>query len=153
MHGLSIGRLAKVANVTIDTIRFYEKAGLLAPHVRRPSGFREYSVADLKRLKFIRRGRLLGFSLEELGELLTLKVGEESGSNVIREHLRVIDRKIGELTRWRRGLLDFLETPATPEPDGHSILDCFTDELTETAPVALLPRSPQESQRDCNEQL
>jgi len=153
MHGLSIGRLAKLANVSIDTIRFYEKAGLLSPHVRRPSGFREYSATDLKRLKFIRRGRLLGFSLEELGELLTLKVGEELGSSVIGEHLRVIDRKIEELTRWRRGLLDFLETPATPEPDGHSILDCFTDELTETAAVAFLPRSPQESQRDCNEQL
>ncbi|MBB6094959.1 MerR family copper efflux transcriptional regulator [Povalibacter uvarum] len=152
MHGLSIGRLAKLANVSTDTIRFYEKAGLLAPPVRRPSGFREYSLIDLKRLKFIRCGRFLGFSLEEIGELLMLKGGLPAGS-VVRQRLQVIDRMIEELTRWRRSLIDFLEIPATGEPGGHSILDCFTDESTDAAAVAFLTRSSQESQRDCHGQL
>jgi MerR family copper efflux transcriptional regulator len=152
MRGFSIGRLAKLANVSIDTIRFYEKAGLLAPHIRRPSGFREYSIADLKQLRFIRCGRQLGFSLEEMGELLALKSGQASATSVVHEQLRAIDRKIEELTRWRRGLLDFLDAPATAEPDGHSILDCFYDDSTDAA-VAFIARSPQESQRDCNDQL
>lgn len=149
MHRLSIGRLAKLANVSIDTIRFYDKAGLLAPHVRRPSGFREYSLIDLKRLAFIRRGRLLGFSLEEIGEFLTLKGG--AASDMVHRQLQVIDRRIEELTRWRRGLLDFLETPATVDPGGHSILDCFNDKSTDAARSAFLTRSSQESQRDCND--
>lgn len=153
MHGLSIGRLAKLANVSIDTIRFYEKAGLLAPHVRRPSGFREYSLIGLKQLTFIRRGRLLGFSLEEIGELLTLKGGQAPASDVIRRQLGMIDRKIEELTRWRRDLLAFLDIPSTVEPGGHSILDCCSDESIDAGAVASLTRSPQESQRDCNDQL
>jgi MerR family copper efflux transcriptional regulator len=49
MQGFSIGRLAKLANVSIDTIRYYEKSGLLAPHVRRPSRFREYSLLSATR--------------------------------------------------------------------------------------------------------
>ena len=126
MSGLSIGRLAKLANVSIDTIRFYEKAGLLAPHVRRPSGFREYSPLDLRQLRFIRRGRLLGLSLEEIGELLALEGGQEPTASLLQQKLRVIDRKIEELERWRSGLLEFLGRPATP--GRASILDCFIDD-------------------------
>lgn len=131
MQALSIGRLARLANVSIDTIRFYEKAGLLAPHVRRPSGFREYSQLDLKQLRFIRRGRVLGFSLEEIGELLALESGQGSATTVVQQNLRVIDRKIEDLQRWRNGLIEFLEAPATAEPGRQSILDCFAEEAVD----------------------
>lgn len=57
MHGFSIGRLERLANVSIDTIWCYEKAGVLLPHVRRSSQFREYSLEHLKQLRFIHRGR------------------------------------------------------------------------------------------------
>ena len=124
MQGLSIGQLAKLANVSIDTIRFYEKAGLLAPHVRRPSGFREYSEPDLKQLRFIRRGRSLGFSLEEIGQLLALERAEGVGSAVLADKLSIVDRKIEELQRWRAGLMQFMERGGQPS----SILDNFADD-------------------------
>ena len=74
MSGFTIGKLAKAAHVRIDTIRFYEKLGLLSPQ-RRPSGFREYSEHDRERLVFIRRARALGFSLDEISRFLLLKRG------------------------------------------------------------------------------
>lgn len=131
MQALSIGRLAKLANVSIDTIRFYEKAGLLAADVRRPSGFREYSQLNLKQLRFIRRGRLLGFSLEEIGELLALESGQDSATAIVQLKLRLIDGKIDELKRWRTHLVEFLDVPTTPGSGRQSILDCFTEESAE----------------------
>lgn len=145
MQGLSIGRLAKLANVSIDTIRFYEKAGLLAPHVRRPSGFREFSKLDLKQLRFIRRGRQLGFTLEEIGELLALESGQDSAAKVVQQRLRTIDRKIDELNRWRNGLLEFLETPVTAEPGRHPILECFDEEAIDAEASAHGARALHES--------
>lgn len=106
MHGFSIGQLAKRAHVSIDTIRFYERAGLLTPTVRRPSGFREYSEGELQTLRFIRDGRLLGFSLGENGELLALT--NESDATVaqatVERALLLVDEKIEQLGEWRRSL-------------------------------------------------
>ena len=129
MSGLSIGQLAKLANVSIDTIRFYEKAGLLARNVRRPSGFRQYSDVDLRQLTFIRRGRSLGFSLDEIRALLALEPTTAGDSAVVAEQLQVIDRKIGELTRWRRGLLALTDGS---KPVSTSILDCFPEHSVAT---------------------
>jgi MerR family copper efflux transcriptional regulator len=131
MQALSIGRLAKLANVSIDTIRFYEKAGLLAAAVRRPSGFREYSQLNLKQLRFIRRGRLLGFSLEEIGELLAIESGQDSAATIVQQKLRLIDGKIDELKRWRTCLVEFVDAPATADPGRQSILDYFAEESAE----------------------
>jgi MerR family copper efflux transcriptional regulator len=147
MQGISIGRLAKLANVSIDTIRFYEKAGLLSPHARRPSGRREYSQMDLKQLRFIRRGRRLGLSLEDIGELLALEGGQGSAIGVVQQRLRAIDRKIEELNRWRTSLVEFLDTPATAEPARQSILDCFADESVDAETSALGARPRRESMK------
>lgn len=106
MHGFSIGQLAKRAHVSVDTIRFYERAGLLTPIVRRPSGFREYSDSELQTLEFIRDGRLLGFSLEEIGELLAL-INEPDAAGAqsrIERALLSVDEKIEQLNVWRRSL-------------------------------------------------
>jgi len=151
MPGFSIGRLAKLANVSIDTIRFYEKAGLLAPPRRRPSGFREYSTLDLKQLRFIRRGRVLGFSLEEIGELLAIEAGQEPAMGVARQKLRVIQRKIEELERWRNCLTEFLGEPATTRLAPRSLLDCFIDETVECETVTRSTRLPRAPARDCND--
>jgi DNA-binding transcriptional MerR regulator len=124
MPGIAIGKLAKLANVSIDTIRFYEKAGLLSPNVRRPSGFRQYSDVDLRQLRFIRRGRQLGFSLEEIRALLALEPATAADSSVVVQQMRVIDRKIEDLTKWRRSLLQ-LSAASKPAP----ILDYFPDEV------------------------
>ena len=64
MSRLSIGQLAKAANVSIHTIRYYEKAGLLPQPARQPYGFRQYAAEDLLQLKFVRQARSLGFPLK-----------------------------------------------------------------------------------------
>src|ERR671924_304218 len=102
MHGLSIGKLAKAAKVSIHTIRFYEKSGLLPAPSRRPSGYREYSELDVLQLKLIREARLLGFSLEEIYELLSLE--EEDSMAAIRavvgRKVKAIDQRIARLQQW-----------------------------------------------------
>ena len=70
MAGLTIGKFAAAEGVSVETIRFYQRKGLLALPERRGSGFREYTEADQWRLAFIRRARLLGFTLTEIGDLL-----------------------------------------------------------------------------------
>lgn len=153
MHGFSIGQLAKSANVSIDTIRFYEKTGLLRPYIRRPSGYREYSELDLRQLKFIRCGRLLGFSLEEIGELLALDVGQATASSVIiQQKLQVIDRKIEELQRWRSSLLEFTELCAGSSAERHSILDYFTDEAADSRAEAVEPLPRRAPLREFNDE-
>lgn len=72
MSSLSIGQLAKHAGVGVDTVRYYERDGLLSPAGRLASGYRRYGVTELKRLRFIRRAKALGFSLDDIRSLLTL---------------------------------------------------------------------------------
>ena len=67
-----IGELAKMAEVTPDTIRYYEKQQMMEHEVRTAGGFRLYTESDLQRLKFIRHARQLGFSLESIRELLSI---------------------------------------------------------------------------------
>jgi DNA-binding transcriptional MerR regulator len=74
-----IGELAKWTHVPVDTIRYYEKLGLLAPAVRTRSGYRSFGPASAERLRFIRHAQGLGFTLEEIGELLELRL-EPGGS-------------------------------------------------------------------------
>jgi DNA-binding transcriptional MerR regulator len=70
MTGMTIGKLAAAEGVGVETVRFYQRRGLLAEPERRGSGYREYSEADRSRLVFIRRARQLGFTLGEIADLL-----------------------------------------------------------------------------------
>ncbi len=72
---MSIGQLAKAAGVNVETIRFYQRKGLLAAPPRPPGGIRRYHAADVTRLKFIKSAQRLGFSLDEVAELLRLDDG------------------------------------------------------------------------------
>src|SRR5579875_1864070 len=87
---LTIGAVARRAGVGIDTIRYYERQGLLPEPQRRASGYRDYRTDVVERLRFIRRAKDLGFTLEEIRELLALSSDRERG--------------IRELQRVRRGL-------------------------------------------------
>lgn len=108
MSTITIGKLAKAAQVSVDTIRFYEKCGLLQA-ARRPSGFREFSQQDLDRLLFVRRARQLGISLEEISHLLALEDVPEGSQleSVLEDQLRAIDNKIAELKLWRSALKEW----------------------------------------------
>lgn len=70
MAGLTIGKLAAAEGVGVETVRYYQRRGLLSQPERRGSGYREYSEADRGRLVFIRRARQLGFTLMEIADLL-----------------------------------------------------------------------------------
>jgi Hg(II)-responsive transcriptional regulator len=107
MHTLTIGKLAKQSGVGIDTVRFYEREGLLPKASRTQSGYRLYSASDVERLRFIRRAKGLGFSLEEISELLELNATKGSRASVkkLAQHrLSDLNQKISELTAIRDAL-------------------------------------------------
>lgn len=106
VHELPIGALSKQSGVNIETIRFYEKIGVMPAPPRSAGGYRLYGADHLKRLSFVRRGRELGFSLDELRELLRLVDGHAYSCaevyNLTSEHLAEIRRKIADLRRLQR---------------------------------------------------
>jgi len=108
MGNLTIGKLAKATGVNIETIRFYERMGLMPPPRRRESGYREYSGEDIRRLKFIRRAKDLGFSLREIQELLELRVHPDTSCEDVRKRAEAkiasVEAKIKELQRVKRAL-------------------------------------------------
>ena len=75
--GWTIGQLAKVVDVNVQTVRYYERLRLLSPSARRPSGYRVYGEEEERRLRFIKNAQALGFTLHEIGELLDLRVSFE----------------------------------------------------------------------------
>ena len=106
MSTYSIGQLARRAGVAIDTVRYYERNALLSPAGRLASGYRRYGAAELKRLRFIRRAKALGFTLEDIRGLLSLS-DERSVAKVKKAaeaKLADVDRRIAELERIREGL-------------------------------------------------
>lgn len=78
MTSMTIGKVAKLAGIGVETVRFYERQGLIAEPPRRPSGYRKYPAEVVTRLKFIRKAKKLGFTLKEIGELLALRLSEDS---------------------------------------------------------------------------
>jgi MerR family copper efflux transcriptional regulator len=114
MQTMTIGRLAKAAGVNIDTIRYYERHGLLPLAPRRDSGYREYGADDVARLSFIRRAKDLGFSLADIGELLSLSADRHTDMHRVKrkaeERLADVERKLRELQRVRRGLKTLIDS-------------------------------------------
>jgi Cu(I)-responsive transcriptional regulator len=102
---MKIGALARRTGTKAETIRFYEKAGLMAEPARTSGNYRSYGEEHLKRLSFIRRARDLGFSLDDVRELLALSDDRErpcDGIDTIASiHLAEVDRKIADLTMMR----------------------------------------------------
>jgi MerR family copper efflux transcriptional regulator len=106
MESIGIGTLAKRAGVGIDTVRYYERAGLLAPKTRLSSGYRRYSELELARLRFIRRAQVLGFSLKEVRELLALSAQRDVArvKRSAQAKLADVEERIAELEKIRQGL-------------------------------------------------
>jgi MerR family mercuric resistance operon transcriptional regulator len=110
IDGLSIGALSKQSGVNIETIRYYEKIGVMPAPARSAGGYRIYALDHLKRLGFIRRGRQLGFSLDELRGLLHLVDGHAYTCAEVHaltlQHLTEVRHKIADLRRLERVLAD-----------------------------------------------
>jgi MerR family mercuric resistance operon transcriptional regulator len=103
MDSFLIGNLSKQSGVNIETIRYYEKIGVMPAPGRNAGGFRIYEPDHLKRLSFVRRGRQLGFSLDEIRSLLRLVDGHgytcAEVHALMLSHLAEIRRKIRDLRR------------------------------------------------------
>ncbi len=109
MKYLTIGELAKQAEVNIDTIRYYERRGLILPLRRKESGYRQYLDDAVVRIRFIRHAKELGFSLDEIAELLSLKLDPKTKCGDIKKHAQrkivEIEGKIRMLERMRQTLV------------------------------------------------
>ena len=108
MKSLTIGRLAKEGGVNLETVRFYERRGLLPKPPRSASGYRLFPADAARRLRFIRSAQKLGFSLKEIRELLSLRVSRATKSRDIRARtegkIADIDAKIRSLESMKRTL-------------------------------------------------
>lgn len=130
---MNIGLLAKKANVGIDTIRYYEKLGILPKPKRLGSGYRCYGDADVARLNFIQRTKLLGFSLAEISALLMLSNNTQSDMSKVKktvhQHLQTVLNKQIELEKIRLGLEALLDKcPGQGEVKSCPIIAEFTKE-------------------------
>jgi len=106
---MKIGEMAKQAQVSVDTVRFYEQRGLLPQAARSHSGYRQYSPDDAKRLRFIVHAKELGFTLEEIKQLLALRAdGSDCArvKSVAEEKACEITSRIEKLSSMREVLLD-----------------------------------------------
>jgi MerR family transcriptional regulator, copper efflux regulator len=128
---MTIGKLSEATGATIDTIRFYEKCGLLPKPARTASGYRKYSSEDELRLGFVARARLLGFSLDEIGEMLRLRTTRSGSVARVREvaqmKVAVIEQKIAELEQLRTALKALVGAcPGDGAPESCPILNAFS---------------------------
>jgi len=109
---MKIGELSKMTDVSIDTVRYYEKRGLIPKSVRSASGYRQYNKHDATRLKFIVQAKELGFTLDEIGQLLALRRDGRACievRSVAESKSQEIDMKIQKLSRMRQTLLELAE--------------------------------------------
>ena len=108
VKALTIGHLAKQAGVNLETVRYYERKGLLSKPPRSASGYRLFPAEAARRLRFIRRAQELGFSLTEIGELLSLRVSRRTTSAEIRARAEAkiadIEAKIKSLDSMKKTL-------------------------------------------------
>ncbi|EGT5681592.1 Zn(2+)-responsive transcriptional regulator [Cronobacter turicensis] len=104
-----IGELARLADVTPDTVRYYEKQKMMEHEIRTEGGFRLYTENDLRRLRFIRHARQLGFTLEAIRELLSIRIDPEhhtcqESKGIVQARLNEVDSRIQELQNMRVSL-------------------------------------------------
>lgn len=141
MDVLSIGKLSQQSGVNIETIRYYEKIGVMPAPGRSAGGFRIYEPDHLKRLSFVRRSRQLGFSLDEIRNLLRLVDGHGHTCAEVHalmlSHLAEIRRKIRDLRRLQRAMAEM-----AARCSGESVPECPIVDALFDAPAAGRHRYP-----------
>ena len=130
---LTIGKLAKEAGVNVDTVRYYERRHLLTKPARTPSGYRQYLPEAVTRIKFIKRAQELGFSLNEISELLQLRVDADSACEDVKARAETtvadIQSKIQTIERIQRTLAELIDHCDLRQPtEACPILKALEDE-------------------------
>lgn len=117
-----IGKAARMAGVNRETLRYYEKRGLIPKPDRRRSGYRIFTQRHVEQIKFIKRAQALGFTLSEINELLELRVSEETSCSEIKteaeEKYRDVVNKIEDLERIKDTLLELIDACRGEDPKG-----------------------------------
>ena len=129
---VTIGRLAKDVGVNIQTIRYYERLKLLAPTARMPSGYRLYGTAEVQRLRFIKNAQALGFTLQEIAELLNLRVNSAARCGDVQRRaqakLAQVEAKVHDLEALARALKDLIRDCRAGQPTARCpILKCLEE--------------------------
>ena len=108
MEPLTIGKVAHLGGVGVETVRFYEREGLIEEPPRTESGYRQYPQETVSRIHFIKRAKELGFSLREIKELLALRIDPEMSCEDIRQRAEAkiadIEEKVRTLRRMKKAL-------------------------------------------------
>ena len=130
---MKIGQVAKETGLSVHGVRFYEREGLLEKPAREPSGYRNYSPDVVPRLRFVRRAKELGFSLQEISELLALEGATDASASDVKRlaqtKLSDLEERIRALQRMRRALRKVLEEcPGQGPTSGCSILRTLNQE-------------------------
>jgi MerR family mercuric resistance operon transcriptional regulator len=126
MSGLTIGKLASEGGVGVETIRFYQRKGLLGTPTR-AAGIRRYGSDDIRRLRFIRQAQSAGFTLEQIKELLDLDASDDRARarELANERLVALDARIAELKQARDALKRLARECGTGGPGPCPILTSF----------------------------
>jgi MerR family mercuric resistance operon transcriptional regulator len=141
MTTLTIGKAARAAGVNVETIRFYERRGLIQQPPKPYDGYRLYAAETVSRIRFIRRAQEIGFSLREIEELLSLKADPAADCGDVRERARAkvaaVNDKIAELERVRAALHEVIAAC----PGRGALRACSILEVLEEAPHSRPERS------------
>ncbi len=131
MSGIAIGKLAERAATKVQTIRYYEEIGLIRPFSRTEGGHRLYGPEDVKRLKFIRHARELGFGIDMIRELLTLSDTPETSCSaadaIARAQLEQVEIRLEKLKALRKELRRMVEECAHDRVSQCRVIEILSD--------------------------
>jgi Hg(II)-responsive transcriptional regulator len=126
MELMTVGQLAKKADVNVETIRYYERRGLLDEPIRNTSGYRQYTSKYLDKIKFIKSAQSIGFTLNEIQDLLTLRITSNTVCNDVKlmakEKILLIEEKINDLENIKNTLNEL-------------ICSCENNKITDDCPI------------------
>lgn len=140
MQAMNIGQAAKASGVSAKMIRHYEQVGLVPQPNRTESGYRQYSAAEVHTLRFIRQARDLGFSIQEIGELVSLWHNRKRPSRLVKAlaeaHIQALERKTQELLAMKNTLEHLVHCCHGDERPECPILESLAGSLPVQAPGA-----------------
>jgi len=130
---LTIGQVSKLAGVNRETLRYYEREGIIGPPERKDSGYRIYPPSIVTRLRFIKRAQGLGFSLKEISELMALRSDFKDATcrevkQYAQDKVKTIEKKLNDLRRIRKRLMELTAVCNEENPlNACPILDAFEE--------------------------
>jgi MerR family mercuric resistance operon transcriptional regulator len=127
---LTIGRVAKLAEVNVESVRYYQRRGLLAEPDKPLGGYRRYPTEMVKRIRFIKRAQVLGFTLDEIGGLLRLAEASACAETraVAERKLALVERKLADLSHMRAALSDLVQQCERGASSGCPIIQALSQD-------------------------